>query len=312
MDATTFYKEVEQGAVCTQYLLMGSEPLLIEKMVNKIKEVLHVNEAFDYDTVFAPDTSLDEVLAKYYSSPLSSSKRLIVLKNIEELDASTLSQYVDTFNNAPSQNCLVMTYRLDKHKKYKATCKKLGSLFKNALCVNHQSDRRSVHKWIETKIKRDGLNIAPAMARYLEEEFKNDITGLKNEFDKIENYLSESQSLDAGTMQALAQGLSDVSKYYVVDTFLKGQNDTLVHFENLKPSLRSYAEIVYALVRGLMSYAERRYRPINFGKTTLSTLFGEIVTIDRRVKMGTQFGHLMLELFFLKNAHLFRKGALHG
>jgi DNA polymerase III delta subunit len=312
MDATMFYKEAEQGNLHTQYLLMGSEPLLIEKMVEKIKEQLHVNEAFDYDTVFAPDTTLDEVLAKYYSSPLASSKRLIVLKNIDELDAATLSQYANTFNDAPSQNCLVMTYRLDKNKRFKTTCKKLSSLFKKALCVNHQSDRRSVHNWIESKIKRDRLNISPAMARYLEEEFKNDITGLKNEFDKIENYLSEAQSLDAGTMQALAQGLSDISKYYVVDNFLKGQDDTLVHLENLKPSLRSYAEIVYALVRGLMSYAERRYRPSNFSKTTLNTLFGEIVTIDRRVKMGTQFAHLMLELFFLKNAHLFRKGALHG
>jgi DNA polymerase III delta subunit len=312
MDATTFYKEVERGAVRTQYLLMGSEPLLIEKMVQKIKEALHVNEAFDYDTVFAPDTPIEEVISKYYSSPLSSSKRLIVLKNLDELDANTLSEYVDTFNNAPSQNCLVMTYRLDKSKKSKSTCKKLASLFKRALCVNHQSDRQSVHKWIAAKIKRDHMNITPAMARYLEEEFENDITGLRNEFEKIENYLSEAQSLDAVTMQALAQGLSDVNKYYVVDTFLKGRDNTLELFEDLKPFLRSYAEVVDALTRRLMSYAERLYRPIGFSKTTLSTLFGEIVTIDRRVKMGTQFAHLMLELFFLKNAHLFRKGALHG
>ncbi len=312
MDAATFYKDVEQGTLRTQYLLMGSESLLIEKMVDKIKEVLKVNEDFDYDTVYAPETSFEEVISKYYSSPFFSTKRLIVLKNLDELDANTLADYAKTFNDAPSQNCLVMTYRLDKSKKNKSVCKKMESLFKNALCVNHQSDRQSVHKWIDKKIQRDHLNITPAMARYLEEEFENDITGLKNEFEKIENYLAEASALDPGTIQALAQGLSDINKYYVVDSFMKGRNDTLMLFEDLKPFLRSYAEIVDALVRRLMFYAERRYRPINFGKTTLTNLFGDIVSIDRRVKMGTQFAHLMLELFFLKNAHLFRKGALHG
>ncbi|UCC12643.1 MAG: hypothetical protein JSW02_03690, partial [candidate division WOR-3 bacterium] len=264
------------------------------------------------DMIFSPDGHCRAFDAKAQGTVNGDCVGLIVLKNLDELDANTLAEYAKTFNNAPSQNCLVMTYRLDKSKKNKTVCRKLKTLFNKALCVNHQSDKQSVHKWIDRKIQRDHLNITPAMARYLEEEFENDITGLKNEFEKIENYLAEASALDPETIQALAQGLSDINKYYVVDSFLKGRNDTLMLFEDLKPFLRSYAEIVDALVRRLMSYAERRYRPISFGKTTLTNLFGDIVSIDRRVKMGTQFAHLMLELFFLKNAHLFRKGALHG
>lgn len=312
MDANTFYDKVKNGDLSTQYLLMGSEPLLIDNMVNRIKEALAVDEAFDYDSVFAPETPFEEVISKYYSSPLTSSKRLIVLKNIDELDASSLAQYAETFSKAPSQNCLIMTYRLEKNKKEVSTRTKLKKLFKKAEFVTHQSDRQSVHKWVANKIRRDKVNITPAMARYLEEEFEDDITGLKNEFEKIDNYLSEAQSLDEGTMYSLAQGLSDINKYYVVDAFLKGRGDTLALFENLKPFLRSHAQIVDALARRLMSYAEKQYRPLSFSRTTLSTLFEEIGTIDRRVKMGTHFAHLMLELFFLKNAHLFRKGAAHG
>jgi DNA polymerase III delta subunit len=146
------------------------------------------------------------------------------------------------------------------------------------------------------------------MLQYLEDEFGNDITGLENELEKIENYCAEAETMELMNVQDLAKGLSDFSKYQVVNAFLDGRSETLQCFEELLPYLKSDAEIVYALVRGLL-YRAQRGRKRSKVVTEILTQMSEI---DRKIKGGSHFGDLMLELLFLKYTPVFRKGAFYG
>lgn len=304
---------LKKGEVYNQYILIGDEQLLIDNTVKTIKDASKVNESFDLDTFFISETPIEDIMSKIYLTPFASTRRCIIVKNLEELDYRALTNFAKFMNSTSSKNCLVMTYRVKKsEKKFDKVYKKIAGLFKNAKGVASCPNKALIHKWIISKVKRDNLNLSPSTIRYLEDEFSNDITGLKNEFEKIENYLYEAKTLDTDSIKDLAKGLCDFNKYQIVDAFLKGDGDSIKLLEELRPYLRSYAEIVDALTRGLVFYTQRNRDAFRFSKKSITSILDEIIKIDRRVKKSSYFANLMLELFFLKNANLFRKGAMYA
>jgi DNA polymerase III delta subunit len=309
MKSDQFKKSLKKGKVANQYLMIADEPLLIDNAVKLIKKTLDINGPFDGDTFFASETPVEEIFQKLYLAPFSSAKRLLVVKNLEELNNKALVSFAEVINHATSQNCLVMTYVVDKDARRSArTQKKIEGLFTQTKPVYFSTDASLIHKWIASKIKRDNLKLTPSLVHYLEEEFNNDITGLKNEFDKIENYLHETGAMSTADIKDLAKGVCNFNKYHIANAFTKGRKDILELFEELRPYLRSYAEIVDALTRSFVFYVQRN----KTAKPSMVKLTDEVTQIDQQVKKSSNFVYLMLELFFLRNVNFFRKGAVYG
>ena len=309
MKGDQFKKNLEQGKIANQYLLIADEAIFIENAIESIKKVLDINEPFDYDTFSASETPVEEIIQKLYLNPFGSSKRLLVVKHLEELKNNALSNFAKVINQTKSQNCLVMTQAVNKDARRSTRGKKkIDALFPQAVPVFFSTDKSMIHKWISVKTKRDNIKLTPSLMRYLEEEFSNDITGLKNEFAKIENYLHEAGTLNTANIKDLAKGLCNFNQYQVANAFVNGRKDILELFEELRPYLKHPAEIVDALVRSFVSHVQRSKNP----KTSIVKLTNEITDIDKRVKRSSTFSYLMLELFFLRNENFFRKGAIYG
>jgi DNA polymerase III delta subunit len=312
MDEKDVRNSIKNGDIHSQYILLGSEPLIIEKTIQMIEEQLNIDRSFDHDTFSLPETPIDDILSKLYSMAFASPRRFVIARNLEELNQSSLVEFADAINRTGTKNCLVMTYVLSKDdRKIKSTEKKLQELFSNAQCVTYRTDKHQVRNWIAAKVRKDKLPLSTTMMRYLEDQFSNDITGLKNEFDKIENYLAETSSISHEHIQDLAKGLCDYNVYQMIDGFLKGQTQTIVLFNELQPYLRDYTEIVGGLTWGIMNKAQHAYSVLRTAKT-LRTILDEVAGLDRSVKIGSQFSTARLELFFLRNAQVFRKGAVYG
>ncbi len=303
---------VKKGTVDDQYLLVGDEPLLFEHSIAAIRDALKVDQTFDLDAFFADDTEIEAIMERSCLFPFASARRLIIVKNIEKYERGDLKKFADAVNRAPAANCLVAVYLIDKAigaKKPHVSPKEVPSFFKRAQLVTYEEEKEKVHDKIMATIKRDKLEISPAIIKYLESEFKNDITGLKNEFDKIKNYLYEAKQVGMDEIKDLAVGLCDNGKYNLVNAFLEGRPETLSLFEELKPYIKHYAEIVDALVRGTL-YA---YKDLNNTEPmTLRTILGQIQGIDRKMKTNTYFEDLHMELFFVQNLTLTRKGGVYG
>jgi DNA polymerase III delta subunit len=304
---------LKKGTIHYQYLLMGNEPLLIENSIAAIRDALKVDQAFDLDTFFAGDTEIEAIMERFSFSPFASARRLIIVKDIEKLEKSgELKEFADAVNGARAMNCLVMVYTVKKDLKlsrHEALYKKVSACFRQARLVTYKEEKGQVRRWIMTKIRRERLDISPAVIEYVESAFKHDITGLKNEFEKIKNYLNEAKQLGLSEIRDLAVGLCDYDKYHLVNAFLQGKPEALGLFEELKPYVRHYAEIVDALVRGTL-YAHEDLRGTEPG--TLRTILGEIQNIDRKMKTNTYFEDLHMELFFVQNMTLTRKGGVYG
>jgi DNA polymerase III delta subunit len=313
MNNTELRNQLKQGKIENQYLLIGNEPLLIEYALSDIKNMLKVDQSFDLDTFVVSEAQIEEIMSRYYLTPFGSKQRLVVVKNLEELDQRALTNFAKTINSTASQNCLVMTYVVKKdEKKPENLHKKLAGLFTKIRRVVCQYDKKTLHQKIMKTIRERNLNLSSSMIQYLEDEFAHDITGLKNEFAKIENYLYEAKTLTTESMGDLAKGLCDFDNYRVVNTFLRGEKDTLTLFEELLPYMRSHAKMVDALTRRLVYYSQRRGNVFANYNVAIKPILDEISKIDRKVKRSSQFVNVMLELLFLKNAHLFRKGAIYG
>jgi DNA polymerase III delta subunit len=306
-------ESLKKGELRNQYLLAGEEPLLIDRALDMIKNAVHAEATLDTDTFSLPDVGLEGVMEKLFLMPFGSKQRLIIVKDLEEVLASELNEFARAISRNSSGNCLVLVYRLKRDSRAKKQkLKELHDIFSNAEDVFLGADSRTVKRWIQAKVKRDGLKISDSLIEYLEKEFSNDVTGLKNEFNKIDNYLYEAGNINRDGMRDLAKGLCDLSKYQVVNALMKGRSDTLQIFEELEPSLPSSAVLVDALTRGIVYRACGKDGVTQTNRATLVEVVEQLVTIDRGIKTSSIFERLLMELFILRNAGAFKNGVLYG
>ena len=304
---------LKKEQIYNQYLLMGEEVLLIDNAVRAIKQATKVDESFDLETFSISEASIEDVVSKLYLMPLASARRLLIIKNLEELTDKDLKTFAQTISNIRTANCVILTFQMLKgDKKSRYTYQDIIKLFPHAQYVIFTIDQELIHKTIMKRIKRENLALSSSVIQYLEDEFSDDITGLKNEFEKIENYLTEAKTLNNEDIKDLAQGLGYLSKYQLGDEFWEGKTEISERFEKLKPYLHSYAEIVDALTRTLVRRLRTKKNAGDHSNSFINEILDEIVVIDRKIKISSYFDEFMLELFLLTNAGSFRKGVLNG
>jgi DNA polymerase III delta subunit len=306
-------KSLAAGEIRNQYLLIGQEPILIERALNTIRDKIKVDESFDLDFFSLPDTGLDDIVAKLYLMPFGSGQRLIVVKGLGDIAEGELEDLAEAVSGSKSNNCLVLIYRFDREATgRKRKMAQLDKLFPNADHVLVGTEQGKVRKWIQSAINRDNLKLDGTMVTYLEKEFNNDVTGLKHELDKIKNYLHEAGDIDSDGMRDLAKGLCDLTKYQMVDAFMKGSPDALKIFEELLTTSPKYAVLVDALARQMVNRARRKDGVTHTNRTALVDVVAQLAVIDRKVKTSSIFERLSMELFILRNAGAFKNGVLYG
>lgn len=306
-------KSLADGEISNQYLLIGDEPILIERAFNTIKDALKVEESFDFDSFSLPESELDEIMAKLFLMPFVSGQRLILVKGLGDITDGELEDFAAAISNSKSKNCLVLVYKFDKETTWKKRkMADLDKLFPNTNRVLVGTEQGKVRKWIQSAVNRDNLKLDRTMVTYLEQEFGNDVTGLKHEFDKIRNYLHEAGDIDPDGMRDLAKGLCDLTKYQMADAFMKGSAEAFQIFEELLMNSTEYASWVDALARQMVNRARRKDGVTHTNRTALVDVVSQLAVIDRKVKTSSIFERLSMELFILRNAGVFKNGVLYG
>jgi len=296
-----FRETIGKGVIESHYLLASNEGLLIDNAIKAIKEALKVDESFDLDIFSLSETPIEEIASRLYITPLASARRLLVVRDLEELDNKDLISFADLIGNVKTDNCIVMVYRIEKEKRnVDNSYRKMLELMPALTSVIFTPDKELIHKLIINKVQRDNLKLSSSVIGYLEEEFKNDVTGLKNEFEKIDNYLHETKKSDIADIKDLAVGLCDFDRYVLADEFYDGKPMLVEHFERLKPYLSSYAEIVAALTWGLVRRLRAKKTRQVFSNAKVKEIVNDIVMIDRKTKRSSYFAHLLMDIFLMK------------
>ena len=301
-------QELKNGRISNRYLLISDEPLLIDNTVTAIKETIGIRDELDMESYSASEIELDDVIPRFYMSSLLSPRRLFLIKNLEDLDDSGLKDLQAAIGHGSLPNCLVLTYRLDKSDaSHHRESDRIAGFFPDAACVIFQPEKNKVREWIAKRDQRSKLCLTPEMVAYLEEEFENDVTGLKNEMEKIENFLFEHKSLTAAGIRDLAVGFGELDTMRFATAFINEHRSALRQFEDCRPYIDHYPEVVFNLGWRLVKNAAR-FRD----RKTVQALLDNLLVMDRKVKTSSQFVDVYVELLLERKWDLFGKGVGYG
>lgn len=301
---------MKKGPVASRYLLVGDEPLLMENAMTAIKNALKIKDDLDVEIHSAPELNLEEIVPRLYMSSLLASRRLFVIKNLEELEDGELKKLAAATGTGSLPNCLILMYHGPKEENgLSRTANRVAGFFPQAVCVVFMPEKHKVREWIARRSQRQQMGLTPQIISYLEEEFETDVTGLKNELDKIENYLYEHKSLTPAGIRDLAVGTGALNPMRFTDDFFHGRASTLRNFEDCRLYLEKndYPGLIYGLGWRLLKLADR-FR--DHGAVT--ALLDELLTLDRKIKAGSWFIDIYFELLLEQKWQLFGKGDGYG
>lgn len=302
-------EQLKNNIIHNHYILVSDEPLLINNTINDIKKSLAIDETFDFENCSIKENEYSDIINKILTAPFASSRRMMVLREMEKENFNDLKEFAHMMKRIPPSCCLVMVYQIDKKDGYghrTDSYKKVLELFPNAQYVLLMPDDATIKRWITKKMESLGLKNDLQIINYLKEEFADDITGMKNEIQKIENYLYEAKQLGLSEVKDISQGLTDVDAYRLADNFFQHRPETLKQFIGLKQYIKTPLPIIDALGRLLCRYA---FKPRD---KSFRYLAGELFRIDTCLKTGSHFADIILEVLFIKNLGMLNKGAHHG
>lgn len=309
MIGTELKEQLKNKIIHNLYFLVSDEPLLLNNTINDIKNALAINEAFDFEICSIKENEYPEIINKILTVPFASLKRMVVLRELEKENFNDLKEFAHMINRIPPSCCLVMVYQIDKKGDYGRridSYKKVLELFPNTQYVLLMPDDATIQRWIMKKMESLGLKNDWPIINYLNEEFADDVTGMKNEIQKIENYLYEAKKVGLGDVKNISQGLIDVDAYRLADNFFQHRPETLKQFIGLKQFIKTPLPIIDALGRLLSRYASKSC------EKSFRYLAAELFRIDNFLKTGSHFTDILLEVFFIKNLGMFNKGVHHG
>ncbi|MCX7995184.1 MAG: hypothetical protein N3A65_05390 [candidate division WOR-3 bacterium] len=296
---STSKEEYSNNVIHNHYLILSEESVLINNKINDIKKRLNVDENFDFEICSITECEYDDIINKIFTSPFVSQKRIVVIKNIEKKDLNELKEFAQLLPRVPQSCCLIMVYNSEKKQQRMQVLenfKKVCAIFPHAHSITLIPDEGTIYRWISNKLNKMGLGDRPEMVEYLMEEFENDLTGMKNELQKIENYLFQAKKMDLYELRDISQGLTHSNVYNIADNFFHHNPEAIKQFVRSEAYLKNSSLLIGALARALCDYAGK-----NKNEQWIRRICDELFYLDNRVKRGSDFIELGLEIFFIKN-----------
>lgn len=171
------------------YLLTGEENYYIDLLTSKFEEEI-LDEAerdFNFTTLYGLETNAKEICSFAKQYPIMSEKRLIVVKEFQQMDKkelSSLSFYVEK----PLDSTILVFVNKNKtiDKKFSDKVNKSGIIFESAKLYENK-----VIPWIDKYVRDKGFSIENSATNLIFEHLGNNLQKIANEIDKMSINLKE-------------------------------------------------------------------------------------------------------------------------
>lgn len=171
------------------YLLTGEENYYIDLLTSKFEEEI-LDEAerdFNFTTLYGLETNAKEICSFAKQYPMMSEKRLIVVKEFQQMDKkelSSLSFYVEK----PLDSTILVFVNKNKtiDKKFSDKVNKSGIIFESAKLYENK-----VIPWIDKYVRDKGFSIENSATNLIFECLGNNLQKIANEIDKMSINLKE-------------------------------------------------------------------------------------------------------------------------
>ena len=186
MSYSEVIKNIERGKIEPLYFFYGEEGFLIDEAVKKIASMVvdPSNRDFNLDILRGSETSYAEIINKAQTLPFMGEKRVVIVKDIDEIKASGAERLMEYCSNPSPSTCLIFTAnKIDGRNKLHTT------LSKNGITVQfNRLNKRDTANWITKKVNEAGYSMDINAREYLFEVVGNNLQRLKNELEKVFTY----------------------------------------------------------------------------------------------------------------------------
>lgn len=186
---TDLISQINKNQISPVYLFVGKEEYLKEQALHFLAKKI-VNEQskyFDYELFYAADTNANTVIDTVCTLPFMSSKKLVVVKNVDEWYKKDKSVILEYLNNHAKTSCLVFT--ADEFD-YKDSLYKKIEEFNGVInfWVLFESDTK---KWIVDRFNKNNKTIESPAVDTLYEYGGEYLANLEKEIEKVVVYVND-------------------------------------------------------------------------------------------------------------------------
>lgn len=260
------------------YLIWGSESVLLDKAVNRLKKLVAEKGDLDFNLEMfdGEGASVDEIIAAANTLPFMSDRRLVIVKNAHKMNAAALGTLADYASDPnPSATLVLVAEKIAKNLRIYKAVDALGGAAEYS--APKKSDYgREVVKMFAERGKTVGIDAAEVLVRAV----GHDLRRLAGEVDKVVAYKAGETHL---SMHDVAEVMSTTGPTSVFELL-----DALGAREG-REVLRSLAELVAdgESVHGIFSMSVRHVRSL---LSTRSLLDREGRVSQERIarEVGTQ------------------------
>ncbi|MEE0889863.1 MAG: DNA polymerase III subunit delta [Bacteroidales bacterium] len=175
------------------YLLTGEENYYIDLLTSKFEEEI-LDEAerdFNLTTLYGLETNAKEICSFAKQYPIMSEKRLIIVKEFQQIDKKELSQ-LSFYVERPLASTILVLVNKNKtiDKKFSDKVNKSGIVFESAKLYENK-----VIPWIDKYVRDKRFSIETSATSLIFECLGNNLQKIANEIDKMSINLKEGSQI---------------------------------------------------------------------------------------------------------------------
>lgn len=255
------FGEIDKGDIGCLYLLKGSESFIMEEMVGRISgsNVAEEMKSFNMTLMYGTEADIGSFIATANSFPFLSEKRVLVLKEMEKLRSGWKKLVEYCSNPVPTSVVILLLNTHDetgRRIKPPRDFRRLESIVqeKGRVIQFDKLKERDLHRWIQQKARRMGVEIPIEVAESLVRSVGGNLYEIQNDLGKLA-ILYENERVGNDDLEKVIGSYRMNAIYDLLDGIRPGNEprvlDILTRIINTgaeKPSV-----VIYYLIRHFLS-----------------------------------------------------------
>ncbi|RAL21711.1 DNA polymerase III subunit delta [Lujinxingia litoralis] len=189
--ARQFFRDLKKGPVAPIYYVHGAETYLLDQAVEALIAAAapEGTNAFNLDTFQGRSASGEAIRAAAEMLPMMSKRRLVVVRDMQEIPLSELAHLEDYFTNPSPTTCLILHARTAQ-KKIDGRSGVIRKLKKAAeVCEFEALYESDIPAFLEKQAASRGMRLSRPVTQYLVDAVGTDMAELQQALEKIDLYV---------------------------------------------------------------------------------------------------------------------------
>jgi DNA polymerase III subunit delta len=217
------------------YLIYGSEELLLERAVRRLRDRLAAVADLDFnlEAFDGGQASADDIINAANTMPFMSDRRLVIVRDVDKLEAAALEALAAYARDPAPFTCLVLVAtKIAKNSKlYRAVAA-------TGVAYEYAAPKRSEYAAEVVKMLRDrGKRIAHPTAQLLVDLAGRDLRRLDGEADKLAMYVGDATEISAEDVSEAVTAGAAASVFELTDAV--GERDVRLALQILRRLLQA-------------------------------------------------------------------------